>query len=90
MSRYPAHLALRNAFDDLVLDNSETGIVPFFRHIGVRTPDRADMWWPAFMEHYRQRRKIDIDRFCRDLATFPPIVARVAEIRAELKSGPHA
>lgn len=90
MTRYPAHAALRDAFDDLVLDRSETGLIPFCNHAGINVPASADLMWPSFMGHYRQRRKIDIDRFCRDLASFPPIVARVAEIRAEMKLGAHA
>lgn len=39
---------------------------------------------PAWLGHYRLKQGVyDVDRATNDLATFPPIAARIAELKAE-------
>ena len=72
----PSPLAtLRPAYDDFK-DNQEGD---FFLHIGLP----VDCDWQTFVKHYRTRGRVDFDRFLDDFQRFPPIVQRLAELRAE-------
>ena len=67
---------LRTGFDNFEGDNREES---FFVHAGL--PSDCD--WPTFEKHYRTRGRIDFDRFVGDYATFPPIVRRIKELKAQ-------
>jgi hypothetical protein len=72
----PSPLAmLRPAYDDF-MDNQKGD---FFLHIGLP----VDCDWKTFEKHYRTRGRIDFDRFLGDFQSYPPIVQRMAELRAE-------
>ena len=70
----PSSVALlRNWYDS----HSEEGGEEFFLHIGL--PRGCS--WEVFRRHYTTRRRIDNTRHAGDLASFPPIVARVKELK---------
>ena len=60
---------LRNWYDD------EEG--EFFAHVGLP----RDCSWDAFRSHYTTRKRIDHARHADDLMSFPPIAARLKELR---------
>ncbi len=64
---------LRDWYDD----HSEEGEGEFFEHIGLP----QDCSWDAFRHHYTKRNRIDHSRHAGDLSTFPPIVARIKELK---------
>nr|WP_301918470.1 hypothetical protein [uncultured Defluviimonas sp.] len=64
-------------------------LTSFVRHVGfdVCAVRRTRDFFAAWLGHYRLRQgAYDVDRACNDLATWPPIAARIAELRVE-KSG---
>ncbi len=65
--------ALRNWYDD----HAEDGEGEVFRHIGLP----RDCSWEAFRRHYTTRKRIDHARAADDLASFPPIAARLKELK---------
>ncbi len=66
----PSSVALlRNWYDD------EEG--EFFAHVGLP----RDCSWEAFRRHYTIRKRIDFDRAGDDFASFPPIAARIKELK---------
>ncbi len=70
----PSSVALlRNWYDS----HSEEGGEEFFLHIGLP----RDCSWEAFRRHYTKRKRIDHARHADDLASFPPIVARLKELK---------
>ncbi len=70
----PSSVALhRNWYDS----HSEDGEGEFFVHIGL--PE--DCSWDAFRRHYTTRKRIDHARAAVDLSTYPPIVARIKELK---------
>ena len=70
----PSSIALlRNWYDS----HSEEGGEEFFLHIGLP----RDCSWNTFRRHYTTRRRIDNTRHAGDLASFPPIAARVEELK---------
>ena len=77
---------LLGLFEDLISDGEDTGIIAFCRHIGMHltTDDMGRSWWPRFLAHYTGIKGVDEHRVASDLATFPPIVRRLAELRAEM------
>ncbi len=64
---------LRNWYDS----HSEEGGEEFFPHIGLP----RDCSWEAFRRHYTTRKRIDFDRAGDDLASFPPVAARLKELK---------
>ncbi len=64
---------LRDWYDD----HSEEGEGEFFLHIGLP----QDCSWDAFRHHYTTRKRIDYARHGDDLDSFPPIAARVKELK---------
>lgn len=69
----PSSVALlRNWYDS----HSEEGGEEFFPHIGLP----RDCSWEAFRRHYTTRKRIDHGRAASDLASFPPVVARIKEL----------
>ncbi len=64
---------LRNWYDDY----AEDGDGEVFLHIGLP----RDCSWEAFRRHYTTRKRIDFDRAGDDLASFPPIAARIKELK---------
>jgi hypothetical protein len=76
-------------FDDLVSGPGDDGIIGFATHIGIHlsTDDEGRSWWPLFLARYTVGTSIDEERFANDLAAFPPIARRVAELRAERAKG---
>ncbi len=64
---------LRNWYDD----HAEDGEGEVFLHIGLP----RDCSWEAFRRHYTTRKRIDHARHAGDLASFPPIVARIKELK---------
>lgn len=75
-------LGILNSF----LTDEEAGhLGSFFRHVGfdiraVRDPAALPAAWLA---HYRTRQGVyDVNKACTDLATWPLIAARIAELRA--------
>ncbi len=64
---------LRNWHDSY----SEDGGGEFFLHIGLP----RDCSWEAFRRHYTTRKRIDRARAADDFFSFPPIVARLNELK---------
>ncbi len=64
---------LRNWYDD----HAEGGEGEVFLHIGLP----RDCSWEAFRRHYTTRKRFDFDRADDDLASFPPIAARIKELK---------
>ena len=64
---------LRNWYDD----HAEGGEGEFFLHIGRP----RDCSWEAFRRHYTTRKRIDYVRHADDLLSFPPIAARLKELK---------
>ncbi len=64
---------LRNWYDDY----AEDGEGKIFLHIGLP----RDCSWEAFRRHYTTRKRFDFDRASDDLASFPPIAARIKELK---------
>ena len=64
---------LRDWYDD----SSEEGEGEIFAHIGLP----RDCSWGAFRRHYTTRKRIDFDRAGGDLLSFPPIAARLKELK---------
>ncbi len=63
----------RNAHDDY----TEDGEGEVFLHIGLP----RDCSWEAFRRHYTTRKRIDHARAADDLLSFPPIAARLKELK---------
>ncbi len=66
---------LRNWYDDY----TEDGEGEVFLHIGLP----RDCSWKAFRRHYTTRKRIDHARAADDLMSFPPIVARLKELKEQ-------
>ncbi len=64
---------LRNWYDDYAEDRE--GEV--FLHIGLP----RDCSWEAFRRHYTTRKRIDHARAADDLLSFPPVAARLKELK---------
>ncbi len=64
---------LRNWYDSY----SEDGKGEIFLHIGLP----RDCSWEAFRRHYTTRKRIDHARAAGDLLSFPPIAARLKELK---------
>ncbi len=80
------HYYLRVDDDDLTLlnayeDAKESGS-GLFEHIGLD----PDVSYEEFRAHYDKGGAADIDRAAKDLSTYPPVVARLEEIRELLTS----
>jgi hypothetical protein len=81
---------LRAAFEELLFeDNPQLGLRSFWKHAihGAALDSlRPESVWPMFLANYLSREnvngRVDESRFAHDLATWAPIVRRVAEIRA--------
>ena len=62
----------------------------YFHHVGFDVSgitDPLDLI-PAWLGHYRIKHGVyDVERACSDLATYPRIAARIAELRAENAGG---
>ncbi len=58
-------------------DYAEDGEGKIFLHIGLP----RDCSWEAFRRHYTTRKRFDFDRASDDLASFPPIAARIKELK---------
>ncbi len=70
----PSSVALlRNWYDDY----REDGEGEIFLHIGLP----RDCSWEAFRRHYTTRKRIDDARAADDLLSFPPIAARIKELK---------
>jgi len=66
---------VRGLYDDEAADGDGS----FFEHVGLP----PDVSWEEFREHYAVGDDdIDAERACGDLATYPPIAARITELRA--------
>ena len=71
--------AVRTLYDD----EAEEGSGAFFEHVGLP----GDVTWERFRAHYAVGEDdVDADRAFGDFETYPPIVARVAELRAEMQA----
>ena len=70
----PSSVALLRNWHD---SHSEEGGEEFFLHIGLP----RDCSWEAFRRHYTKRKRIDHARAAADLESFPPIVARIKELK---------
>ncbi len=64
---------LRNWYDD----HAEDGEGEFFLHIGLH----RDCSWETYRRHYTTRKRIDHARASDDLASFPPIAARIKYLK---------
>ena len=58
-------------------DYAEDGEGKIFLHIGLP----RDCCWEAFRRHYTTRKRIDHARAADDLMSFPPIAARIKELK---------
>jgi hypothetical protein len=67
-------------------DEDRTSLGEYIQHVGFDMnsfSDPADLI-SAWLGHYRLKQGVyDVDRATNDLATFPPIAARIAELKAE-------
>ena len=70
----PSSVAVLRSWYD---DHSEEGEGEFFEHIGLP----RDCSWDDFRRHYTTRKRIDHARHCDDISSFPPIVARIKELK---------
>ncbi len=76
---------------DFLENDDLDGFVDFSKHAGLdfaALPDCpkcfADQFENWILGHYRiSKGRYDVDRVANDLATYPPIVARVEELRKE-------
>lgn len=82
-----AETRLLGLFESLVDDETPgAGLFDFAKHVGMTLPTKgdADRVWAVFLAHYLSEMnangRIDEDRVAHDLAAFPPIARRVAEI----------
>jgi hypothetical protein len=87
--RQRAETNLREAFEGLLFEqNPQLGLRSFWKHaIQGAALDRLspEVVWPIFLANYLSHDRgcrVDESRFAHDLATWPPIVRRIAEIRA--------
>jgi hypothetical protein len=88
--RQRAETNLRGVFEELLFEqNPELGLRSFWTHAirGAAFESlTAESIWPMFLANYLSRdhanSRVDEARVAHDLATWPPIVRRVAEIRA--------
>ena len=60
-------------------NSPKNGDGSFFEHIGL-PPDST---WEQFCEHYADRGGPSSERVGNDLATYPPIARRIAELQIE-------
>ena len=60
-------------------DEAENGDGSFFEHIGLP----SDATWEQFCRHYADCGGPSSERVGNDLATYPPIAQRIAELKAE-------
>jgi hypothetical protein len=76
---------LLGLLEDLISEAGDKGIIGFSKHIGMQltTDDMGLSWWPRFLAHYTGINGVNEDRVANDLATFPPIVQRLAELRID-------
>ena len=66
--------------------DDNTVILEFVGHVGfdLRAVNDTACFADAWLGHYRVRQgQYDVNRAINDLATWPPIAARIAELRAE-------
>ncbi len=70
----PSSVAILRDWHD---DYAEDGEGEIFLHIGLP----RDCSWEAFRRHYTTRKRIDHARAAGDLASFPPMVARLKELK---------
>ena len=70
----PSSVALLRKWYD---DHREEGEGEFFVHVGLP----RDCSWEVFRRYYTTRNRIDNARHAGDLASFPPIVARIKELK---------
>jgi Family of unknown function (DUF5681) len=70
----PSSVALLRSWYD---SHCEEGGEEFFVHVGLP----RDCSWEAFRRHYTTRKRIDNARHAGDLFSYPPIVARVKELK---------
>ena len=76
----PSSIALlRTWYDDHRGDDGRPSDGAFFVHVGLP----VDCGWSVFLAHYRTLGRIDHSRHAEDLRTFPPIIQRIAELKAE-------
>lgn len=72
-------------FEDFVIDGD---LFSFTDHAGIKLEDvPPEKVWDVFRDHYTRSGAIDIHKFATDLATWGPIVRRVAEIKLERVRG---
>lgn len=64
-------------------DEANDGTGEWFKWIGLP----PDVSWGAFRVHYGKGSVADADAALNDLCSYPPIAARVAEIKAEQGRG---
>ena len=68
-------------------DEANEGDGSFFLHVGL--PENVT--WEQFRAHYAVGdNDVNSKRACEDLATYPPIAARVAELKAEQRGNSRA
>lgn len=74
---------LRQAFEDIIFSPLPDAR-SFFTTAGLAWMlDRtsSDRLWPTFRDHYTSGGEVDVERIAADLAIWPPIASRVAQIQ---------
>ncbi len=71
----PSSVALLRNWYDSHREDGDDG--EFFLHIGLP----RDCSWGAYRRHYTTRKRIDHARAADDLLSFPPIAARIRELK---------
>ena len=78
---------ITNMLADFLTDDSVDELFSYLEHIKLdvcELPKGADgrLLMEHCFAHYRQDGVINIDKACQDLAEYPPIAARIAELEA--------
>ena len=70
-----------------LLDMGPDHIVEYMEHCGIDISEaNAENIGDLFLAHYRTLQGYDITRAARDLERWPPIAARIRELRSERRA----
>lgn len=79
---------LRDFWEDATDDEGVDRLFDYWQHVGLEVADlpldpAPELICEAFVDHYTDGGEINVNKATNDLATWPPIVARIAEIGLE-------
>lgn len=76
-------LATAAAILSVFADFDDAELTAFVEHCGIRSITSGDDIGARVLAHYWSAGSYDIDRAARDLATWPPVAARIEELSSE-------